>query len=266
MSQLKIRILNKLEEVKEERCGKEGAFFTWSGIYEEGDVIEFLVPEVPNYYLVKVDDCIEESLVYITKNQIRYFVPFAEKKTALNPKSFFGDLHYLSIKPARKYQYESYRNLAVNTIDQHHMEGCYPHAYANVETRGESVFAAYNAIDGVIGNESHGEWPFQSWGINQQADAEITIEFGRATNIEEVCIYTRADFPHDNWWVQATLEFSDGSEVQVQLNKTKEAQRFPIKKSEIIWIKMKEMIKADDPSPFPALTQLEVYGNVLQTM
>lgn len=26
------------------------------------------------------------------------------------------------------------------------------------------------------------------------------------------------------------------------------------------WLKLSHLIKADDPSPFPALTQIEVYG------
>lgn len=55
---------------------------------------------------------------------------------------------------------------------------CYPHATANVETRGESVFAAKNAIDGVRANRSHGEWPYESWGINMQDDAAMKLDFG----------------------------------------------------------------------------------------
>lgn len=45
----------------------------------------------------------------------------------------------------------SCRNLAKNVMDQHGETNCYPHASANVETRGEAVFAARNAIDGVHG-------------------------------------------------------------------------------------------------------------------
>jgi hypothetical protein len=35
---------------------------------------------------------------------------------------------------------------------------------------------------------------------------------------------------------------------------------FEIRKKGIEWIKLGNLIKADDPSPFPALTQIEVYG------
>ncbi len=49
---------------------------------------------------------------------------------------------------------------------------------ANVETRGEAVFAARNAIDGVTVNDAHGEWPYESWGINRREDANMRLEFG----------------------------------------------------------------------------------------
>ena len=91
------------------------------------------------------------------------------------------------------------------------MRGSFPHASANVETRGESVFAARNAIDGVTANRSHGSWPYESWGINKRQDAEMLLEFGCPVDCDRVVLWTRADFPHDNWWIQARLTFSDGS-------------------------------------------------------
>lgn len=60
------------------------------------------------------------------------------------------------------------------------------------------MFAARNAIDGVVANDSHGRWPYESWGINMQDDAELTLDFGRAVDFDRIVLYTRADFPHDN--------------------------------------------------------------------
>ena len=34
-----------------------------------------------------------------------------------------------------------------------------------------------------------------------------------------VIIYTRADFPHDNWWKKATVIFSDGTQEVLDLKK-----------------------------------------------
>lgn len=79
--------------------------------------------------------------------------------------------------PARKRSLRG-GTLAFNPYDRHGDTGIYPHARANVETRGEAVFAAYNAIDGIYENGSHGEWPYQSWGINRDPNAEWTLSFG----------------------------------------------------------------------------------------
>ena len=144
--------------------------------------------------------------------------------------------------------------------DQHGDTGCFPHAYANVETRGESVFAARNAIDGVCENRSHGEWPYESWGINMQDDAEMTVDFGREVEADKVVLYTRSDFPHDNWWKQVKLSFSDGTEIIWELHKSSLPHELAFEKKRITWVRLSDLIKADDPSPFPALSQIEVYG------
>ena len=94
-----------------------------------------------------------------------------------------------------------------------------------------------------------------------QDDAEITLDFGRPVDFDQIVLYTRADFPHDNWWVKATLVFSDGTQEVVDMVKSAEPHRFSIEKKQITWIKLCNLIKADDPSPFPALSQIEVYGS-----
>jgi len=73
-------------------------------------------------------------------------------------------------------------------------------------------------------------------------------------------IYLRADFPHDAWWTQGTITFSDGSELVMNFEKRGDAQSFKFPEKEITYLKLHSLIKADDPSPFPALTQIEVYG------
>ena len=73
---------------------------------------------------------------------------------------------------------KTYRNLALNVNDQSCSTTCYPHVSANVETRGEAVFAAVNGVDGVTANEGHWKWPFQSWGINRlrMRRSRLTLE------------------------------------------------------------------------------------------
>lgn len=265
MSQYQIQVLDHSGETKAEIQSPMQAVLAWDGVYEEGDRILFRVPEANVYYVLRVDDTLDEAFVYLTTNNLEYEIPFAEKKDNCNPKAFSGEHHYLTLRKAEAFEVSAYKNLAKNTADQHTDKGCYPHAYANVETRGESVFAARNAIDGILSNLSHGKWPYASWGINRQDDAEMTLDFGRPVDFDRIVIYTRADFPHDNWWIQGTLTFSDGSTETVALDKCIGPQSFEVRKTGITWLKLGSLVKADDPSPFPALTQIEVYGRESET-
>lgn len=152
----------------------------------------------------------------------------------------------------------------MNVYDQHGETNCYPHATANVETRGESVFATHNAIDGVCENRSHGEWPYESWGINRQKDAQMSVDFGHEVETDKIVLYTRADFPHDSWWKQVTLSFSDGTSITWDLEKSSLPHVLEFEKKRITWVRLGNLIKADDPSPFPALSQIEVYGTIVE--
>ena len=81
-----------------------------------------------------------------------------------------------------------------------------------------------NAIDGIFENSAHGEYPYQSWGINRDPNAALTLDFGREVLLDELRITERADFPHDNYWVKATVEFSDGSTLDIPLVKSAKPQ------------------------------------------
>ena len=145
-------------------------------------------------------------------------------------KTFSGSKHLITVRKAKEFEPKTYRNLALNVNDLHENETCFPHAFANVETRGESVFAARNAIDGVTATLSHGKWPYESWGINRRDDAELLLEFGRPVDIDQVRLWTRADFPHDNWWVSAVLTFSDGTREVVNMEKSEKAHTLPLQR------------------------------------
>ena len=89
----------------------------------------------------------------------------------------------------------------------------------------------------------------------------MKLEFGRPVVIDEVCLTLRADFPHDSYWENATVAFSDGSEETLILQKTGATQCFPVKARTVEWLILKDLKKAADPSPFPALRQLEAWGS-----
>lgn len=77
---------------------------------------------------------------------------------------------------------------------------------------------------------------------------------------DKIIVYLRADFPHDNWWTEGKVTFSDGTEMILPLEKGGHGQEFCFEPKQIEWLTFSDLKKADDPSPFPALTQFEVYG------
>lgn len=228
--------------------------------YRLGDEIVLSGIEAKGHVVLQLDDTLPPTLAYVTAGEFRFPVPFGEKRVCYSPRAFTGSKHLLWARHATEAEIGSYRNLALNPHDVHGEARIYPHARANVETRGESVFAARNAIDGLKASESHGEWPYTSWGINRDPEARLTLEFGRPVRLDCAVFYLRADFPHDAWWESATIHFSDGSAVTARLRKLSGAQPIDFPARAVEWVSIDTLIKADDPSPFPALTQLELYG------
>ena len=62
---------------------------------------------------------------------------------------------------------------------------------------------------------------------------------------------------------EVTLAFSDGSTVTANLKKLAAGQEVTFEKRTVTWVEFKNLVKAETQSPFPALTQLEVYGTVI---
>ena len=278
MTKISLSILDKNGKVKEEiRKIEESpiplqvsekdfvSLSTKNFEYEEGDQISVQTDKTGSFLMVKFDETIDTSLVYIPEGNWTYDISFNKNRSEARPEQrFIGKHHYLSVRVATKEEIIGYRNLALNPHDQKEMSGAYPHAHANVETRDDATFFACNAIDGVYANNSHGAYPFQSWGINQQADAALTIDFGRKVELDKVVFTWRADFPHDSYWTEVTVRFSDGSKETFQTQKTDRPQSFTFSKRQVTSVTFGELIQSDDSSPFPALTQIEFFGcNIL---
>ena len=242
MAKLGISVLNVQGDMEHWARGEDEIHLVYPKAYELGDTLVFTSDEVPGFYVIRVDGAMDEAYVYLTQERLAYTIPFERNEYSKADRisyclgSFSGPTHYITMRRARPEENKNFRNLAKNVMDQHDDVGCYPHVHANAETKGPiaPLFAARNAIDGV--------------------------EFGRPVDLEELRLTTRADFPHDSWWTQGTVSFSDGTSEVVDLGKRAEPQSFPIKRQGITWLKVGQLIKADDPSPFPALTQIEAFG------
>jgi hypothetical protein len=255
----KIEIVNGAGTVLYSRSGDDEAYAVYDNEYADGDKIRISCSEKKVFVLIKLDDCMDTVLVYLS-DAFLLPVPFNEHKLSYNPKSFSGKRHYLYMRKATETEVKTLRNLALNPYDCHENKTLFPHTWANVETRGESVFASRNAVDGLIANTFHGEWPYSSWGINRDPEAEFHLDFGRSVVLHSVTLYLRADFPHDAWWKSAGIEFSDGSVLTLALKKTGSAQLFAFEPRTVTGLVLQHLIKEDDDSPFPALTQIEAFG------
>ena len=200
--------------------------------YKPGDRVSLEIGTPGQYVVIQFEDTMAPALVYVVKREINFHIPFGEQAITYSPKSFAGACHIIRARFATPEEIAARRNLAYNPYDEHGDTGFFPHAHANVETRGEAVFAARNAIDGIYENDAHGIWPYQSWGINRDPNAALTLDFGRPVTIDELRLTLRADFPHDAWWL-----------VRVAANKCKDHLKSA-------WVR-KVDVPGDDALPEP---------------
>lgn len=257
---LKIKVVNR--EGNELFIGTASAIATaiFNYDYQDGDWMIIDSDRQEGFYKVQLEDTMQPSIIYVPGIFFTYSIPYKDKRLNYSPKSFYGNCHIIKVEDATEEEIYTRRNLALNPYDQHENNTFYPHSSANIETRGECSFASRNAIDGYFYNDSHGSFPYQSWGINRDPNAEFKLDFGRDVLVDEVVLTLRADFPHDNYWEEATLCFSDGSELKMELVKSSERQSIKFEPKKINYVVLKKLKKAKGVSEFPALTQFEVWG------
>ncbi|MDR0885553.1 MAG: hypothetical protein LBN22_04185 [Clostridiales Family XIII bacterium] len=229
--------------------------------YAVGDYFKITTDQPGRYVVAKLDETLSETLVYIKGTEWKFELPLAENWTeAISDIAFKSKRHYVSVRYAKDFEILAYRNLSYNPHDLKDENGAYPHASANVETRNDATFFACNVLDGIYANKSHGSYPYHSWGVNMEVNAELVIDFGRDVEVDAAEITIRADFPHDSYWTDVTIEFSDGSSETFALEKVDGPQAFSFAKHVASSLTFKKLHKADDASPFPALTQLSIFG------
>ena len=184
---------------------------------------------------------------------ISYEIPWGheEKETgsAYDPESFGGTSHRITLRALSKREISGYRNLALNPCDVMRKDDAsvdfYPHASSNSVSRSLFDFEARNAIDGRSLNGHHGVWPYQSWGPQLRTDIWWKLDFGRPVRVDKVRLMVRADFPHDSYWKNADLEFSDGSRVPLQISSSPAFQEFSFPARRVEWMRIANVVPAD---------------------
>ena len=179
MELLKLKILDTDGQTLMTAPGAAQVSLVYMNAYKPGDRVALEIGTPGQYVVIQFEDTMAPVLVYVVKREINFHIPFDEQAITYSPKSFAGTCHIIRARFATKEEIAARRNLAFNPYDEHGDTGFYPHASANVETRGEAVFAARNAIDGVYENDAHGTWPYQSWGINRDPNAALQCDHRR---------------------------------------------------------------------------------------
>ena len=229
-------------------------------VYQPGDRI--LVSGAA-HLRVQMDQALPSGEVYLPEEKMTWAVPCGEHRLAYAPGLFEAPRHMIAAAVLPEEQLYRVRNLSCNPADLRGDTDFFPHCTANVETRNEACFCARNVIDGVRLNTFHGEWPFQSWGIGAREDAWCLLDLGRPVIAEKMALTLWADFPHDAYWTAGHVVLSDGSDIFFELRKTGNRQWIDLGNRKISRLRLERLIKSDDPSAFPALTQWEVFGRDL---
>ena len=245
----------------------DGAVLVVQRAYRPGDRIVFSGAQ---WMGLRVDDSISECFVFApsaASEDVSYEIPWGreEKETgsAYAPESFAGSGHRVMVRALRKREISGYRNLALNACDVMRKEGAsvqlYPHASSNSVSRNLFDFEARNAIDGRSLNGHHGVWPYQSWGPQLRTDIWWKLDFGRPVRVDKIRVMVRADFPHDSYWKDAVVEFSDGSHVPLRLSSSPEFQEFKFSARRVAWMRIANVVPAD-PAKWCALMEVEAWG------
>ena len=238
----------------------EEVFLSVDRVYQPGDRI---LVSGARHLRVQMDQALPAGEVFLPGESMTWPVPCGEHRLAYAPGLFEAPRHILSAAKMREEELRTVRNLSCNPADLRGDTDFFPHCTANVETRNEACFCARNVIDGVRLNTFHGEWPFQSWGIGAREDAWCELDLGRPVIAEKMALTLRADFPHDAYWTAGHVVLSDGADLSFKLEKTGDRQWITLGNRKISRLRLERLIKSDDPSAFPALTQWEVFGRDL---
>ena len=263
---INLKLLNENGECKFKAYGAE-IDERYNGEYEPGDKWR-IDTDYTEFVKIKLDETLLDSIVYLPDKTFEFKIPFGvELSSCYAPGAFSGDSHRIVCSEPSDAEIYGEREISLNPHDRHNVHKYYPHAYANFVTRESPCFFERNAIDGVTENEGHGSYPYHSWGGGLREDLEFEVRFGIDTEVSRVTIFLRADFPHDTYWKEADLEFSDGSKIHINLVGTKEGQTFEFEPKVTKFVKLagfKQQRLEDGSLSFAALSQMQVFGKYIK--
>ncbi len=266
----KVKFNAKGERIKE----------VYNGELNAGDQIYLRLDGV-NTVAIKFDEQMAESLVFAPNKSFTFTIPTDwELHSGYVQGTFKGETHLISAREVEDEEFYSTRLISLNSHDLRKNTGGYPHAMANFVTREDPCFYERNAIDGIINNQGHGQFPYHSWAGGARNDLEYTLDFGTDVEVDSIKFYLRADFehdkitglPHDSYWKNIDVEFSDGEVIQCEFTldntdlnpENSKGQEIKFDKKITRKIKLKNFTQVTEILGFAALTQIEVFGRYIK--
>ncbi len=248
--------------------------------FKAGATVKVELPKDEHYLAISISkDHVDEAIVYLPSGVFNYTIPNLAWSYPSELKRVAR--HTISARIPSDDELATVQNLARNPLDLISKDtkiknytyaawsgDVYPHATTSSVCRlydseeSKYQFEARNAIDGIKKNTSHGSYPYQSWGPDSDFSEKkgyIKIDFGHEVNVDSLNMYIRADFPHDTYFKKMKVEFSDGSSVEFDIEKTADEQSFEIGGIKTTYIKITELEK-DDHNGWAAITEIEVMG------
>ena len=260
---LTLKVLNKNKEVLSEEKGKD-ITLSYNKVYEDGDHIR-VESSIDKFIAVQFDETLAESIIFIPGKSFEFLIPSENvRKGCYGEEAFGGDSHIIRAREISEEEMYSYRKISLNSHDIHAKAKSYPHTWANFVTRESPTFYARNAIDGVIKNDGHGYFPYHSWAGGAREDLEFVLDFGQMVSVDKIVFFLRADFPHDTYWKNIDVEFSDGSLEHAEFEGIADGQAITFEPKETTYVKLINFKQAVYPLSWAALSQIEVYGNYIK--
>ena len=258
-----LKILNKNGEELFSHSARE-IDTVYNGEFSEGDKI-VVSSTLCEFLTISLDDVLGEVTVFNPQGKFEYEIPSKAFSIMYSKETFAGEKHAIKVREATDEEAYGVRNIALNPYDMRWQKKYFPHASANFVTRDDPSFFERNAIDGVHETAGHGPYPYHSWAGGAREDLEYVLDFGAPVEVEKVVFYLRADFPHDTYWKNIDVEFSDGSRATAEFDMTGEGQELVL--SEPVTtkkIKLTNFKQVSYPLSWAALSEIEVYGKYIK--
>ena len=229
--------------------------------YQVRDKITIKLSEEQHYLAVSLCEKAGEAIVYLPKGEFVYQIP-SDGKNFL-PPAMFNTANTITARIPTAEELSEERNLALNPYDINAKSSVFPHAQSNNQYNA-AEFGAHNVLDGCKRNQSHGNYPYQSWGALETVKKSdwLTVDFGREIEADTLTLYLRADFSsnHDAYFSSVTVEFSDGSSKVITPERKKDAQSFSLGGVKTSSIKLTGFVTDKSRGTWAGYTEVEVYG------